>query len=441
MKRTVIEWVDYIQSLHAREIDLTLERVKEVYGRLCPRGVSFKVITIAGTNGKGSTAELLRSMYCNGGYKVGKYTSPHIISFNERINIDGVDVSDLALLEAFERVEAAREGTSLTYFEYATLAAIDLFDRAELDLAVMEVGLGGRQDATNMLDADVAVVTSISIDHTAWLGHSLEKIGREKIGIARQDRPCVLGMRQPPSSILEVCKELNIEPKILGKDFDFSLQVDDGPAKSHATWSWAGEDRAYHLLKLPFGQVRHQLNNASAAIQVVQLLNDDLPLSVINVATGIDVAKMSGRCQLVGSEPSIVLDVAHNEDSVVGLRAFIEGLSIRGRIVAVCGMLKDKQIKETLSHMVPMVDEWHFATIENERGSSSKALSQSVTKLISDQGSFNVEGAHPKQLICHSKVVNAYEAALATLTSDDCLVVFGSFFMVSDIIAHTGDDG
>ncbi|NNC99629.1 MAG: bifunctional folylpolyglutamate synthase/dihydrofolate synthase, partial [Gammaproteobacteria bacterium] len=203
MPATLTEWVEYIQTLHHREIDMSLERVREVYRRMYPGGVDFRIINIAGTNGKGSTAELIASIYCNAGLKVGKFTSPHISRFNERYNLNREDVDDDSLLAAFVRVEQAREVTRLTFFEFGTLLAIELFSRAGVDMGVMEVGLGGRLDAVNILDPDLAVVTSISFDHMAWLGNSLEQIGREKIAIARPRKPCVIGMPHPPESMLQ----------------------------------------------------------------------------------------------------------------------------------------------------------------------------------------------------------------------------------------------
>ena len=222
MIRSLDQWVDYIQTLHHREIELSLERVREVYLRMYPEGLPFTIISIAGTNGKGSTAELLSSIYCQAGYRVGKFTSPHLVNFNERFNLNGLPIANTPLLAAFERVEALRGEIPITFFEYGTLLAIELFASNNVDIAIMEVGLGGRLDSVNILDADVSIVTGISIDHTSWLGDTIEKIAYEKVGIARSGQPLVLGLAQPPETMLS--HAIQIGAKISKVDTDFSFR-------------------------------------------------------------------------------------------------------------------------------------------------------------------------------------------------------------------------
>jgi len=434
----VLGWVDYIQTLHAREIELGLDRVREVFVRLVPEGVGFTVIGVAGTNGKGSTSELLRSVYHEAGYRVGKYTSPHILSFNERINIDGYPVSDGDLLGAFKAVEIARQTTRLTYFEYATLVAIELFTQADVDVAIMEVGLGGRLDATNILDADLAIVTSISLDHTAWLGGTVEEIGREKIAIAGAGKHCVLGMSQPTNSILDYCVQHNIEPYIFGQHFSAKVIVQDiGVDSSIApTWSWHGDEHQLLGLSLPFQQQGHQLNNAATVIQSLMLLQTRLPVTDLAIRDGIEKAVNQGRCQLVSSQPWLILDVAHNVDAVKGLRRFVNALPIKGKVYAVCGMLGDKQVSEILECLQSTVDEWHFATIETERGLKAEFLVDALRSLYSAKQGNNRRPDTVPPSNCYSNALKAYRQVGSMLTNDDCLIVFGSFFMVSDIIAE-----
>ena len=353
------QWVKYIQTLHYREIDLTLERVQEVFRRLLPNGVSFKVATIAGTNGKGSAAELISSIMRAAGYQTAKYTSPHLERFNERYQINGIEVADAELLKAFSRVEVARAQIPLTFFEFGTLIALDLFARAQVDVAVMEVGLGGRLDAVNILDADVALITSLSIDHSSWLGEELEQIGLEKIGVARSGRPCVIGLQQPPDSILKYCAENAVDLTMLGRDYSYK-QAADG-----ASWSWRHGSKQYDDLPLPFGQSGCQLANAASAIMACKLL-PDLPVDQSSFRRGISNAVVAARCELVSEHPHIVLDVAHNEASVRHLNEFVSSNRIGGRVFALCGMLADKQIAESLAHLVEIVDEWHFATIHDD---------------------------------------------------------------------------
>lgn len=423
-----------------REIDLSLDRIRQVFMRLLPQGVGFTVISVAGTNGKGSTSELLRSIYHEAGYRVGKYTSPHIFAFNERINVNGLSVSDSDLLAAFEAVEVARGATRLTYFEYATLVALHLFMKFEIDIAVMEVGLGGRLDATNVLDADLAIVTSISMDHTAWLGDTLEKIGREKIGIARAGRHCVLGMSEPTQSILNHCAELNVEPYIYGQQFKAKINREGQSLGSHSaqswSWSWQGQGREILGISLPFQQRSHQINNAATAIQSVVLLQSSLPVPDSAIKQGIATAVNLGRCQLVNQSPWVILDVAHNVDAVTGLRNYIKQLPVKGKVYGVCGMLHDKQISEILALLTQIIDEWHFATIDNARGSKAIDLENALRLL---QTPTNTDDRHNFHSYCHESAIQAYRQVRAKLTNDDCLIVFGSFFMVSDIIAEIRD--
>ncbi|GHA00748.1 bifunctional folylpolyglutamate synthase/dihydrofolate synthase [Arenicella chitinivorans] len=417
MRRTVADWVDYIQTLHAREIELTLERVQQVYQRLLDDELGFKVISVAGTNGKGSSAAMLAAIYQAAGYRVGKYTSPHLKDFNERIEIQGQAISDVELLSSFVAVEKARDKTPITYFEFATLTAIEAFERANIDIAIMEVGLGGRLDAVNILDADVAIVTNISIDHTAWLGNTVEEIAVEKAGIARPGKPCVIGMIDPPTTLLTSCAEIGAACHRHG----LAYQIIEQPSQS---WNLITPERGLHDLPLPFGQSGMQLQNAAAVVYACLLLNPVLPVSEAQLRDGLTQARIYGRCQLVQEKPAIVVDVAHNVASVARLHDFLMQHSISGRVIAVCGMLKDKQIELSLEHIHKLVDVWHLGSINNPRGASSQQLAATLAQLGADTASLH---AYESPLV-------AFEAAKATLTVDDLLVVFGSFFVAGDIL-------
>ncbi len=430
VERSLADWIEYIQTLHAREIDLSLDRVAEVYQRMYPQSVNCKVVTIAGTNGKGSTAEIVSSIYREAGYQVGKYTSPHILNFNERININGKDVGDAELLNSFNRVEEHRNEINLTFFEFGTLCAIDIFSQNNIDIAVLEVGLGGRLDATNIIDADVAIITSISIDHTAWLGTTIDSIAAEKIAIARPNTPCVLGLQELPKSVREYCELNSIEPFIYGQQFQAEVSIDG------LTWEWQSQSLTLEQLALPFGQSGHQLCNASLAIKAVLELNPSLAVTHKAIMDGVRRAKLKGRCELVSTEPHIILDVAHNEDSVLSLSKFVDKLNIKGRVIAVCGMLEDKQIEKTLSNLINIVDEWHFAGIENERGASAQTMVLALNNLSDQLAVKNTENISSDRFkwFEYGSVTDAFNAARDTLNKDDCLIVFGSFYLVSDII-------
>ena len=438
--KTVAQWMDYIQTLHKREIELGLDRVATVYRRLYPQGLACKVISVAGTNGKGSTTELISSIYHQAGYKVGKFTSPHLIDFGERYCINGVNATDDALLNAFDKIEAARGDVPITFFEYGALLAIELFSAANVDVAVMEVGLGGRLDAINILDADIAIITSISIDHTAWLGDTVEVIAREKAGIARSGKPCVVGIADTPKSIISHCDEISAELHVIDRHFNYQA------GQSDSTWSWKSEAFSVDALPLPFNQRGVQLSNASLAIQAIQLLSNSLPVNANGIREGIRSAKLLARCQVLSQDPLIVLDVAHNESSVERLTEFVSNYALNkqsdknvkefeGKTLAVCGMLQDKEIAKSLEVLSPLIDHWHFATIDNERGASADYLKKQLESVAGDFSNIN-----HKTINCYPRIQDAYEVAIDELSAGDRLIVFGSFFVAGDILKILAND-
>jgi dihydrofolate synthase/folylpolyglutamate synthase len=414
------QWVEYIQTLHHREIELSLERVRKVYLRLYPAGMSCKIISLSGTNGKGSTAEICASIYRHAGCKVGKFTSPHLVNFNERININGAPVSDDDLVASFIRIETARNDIPITFFEFGTLLAIDLFEHARVDIAIMEVGLGGRLDSVNILDADVAITTSIAIDHTSWLGDTVEQIAYEKSGIARTGKPYVIGMKKVPETLRAHAEKIKADLYVVGSDFDFN------DAEVDRSWSWhSASGMRYSNLPLPFDQAGVQLCNAAAALSAIEQLQTWLPVNESQIKNGVRSAQLAGRCQIVQQKPLVILDVSHNEASVKRLAEFVSGLAplkASSKCVAVCGMLKDKEISASLSQLSNQVDHWYTATIDNERGATSLEVAN------------HLKGITDVDVVCYDSVTLAYSAALSTLTEDDCLVVFGSFHIVGDIL-------
>ena len=436
--KTLEQWVDYIQTLHFRDIELGLDRVETVYRCLYPNGMACKVISVAGTNGKGSTSELLSSIYQHSGYNVGKFTSPHLIDFGERYCINGNNATEDEMLAAFERIEAVRGDVPITFFEFGTLLAIELFSVAKVDVAIMEVGLGGRLDAVNILDADVAIITSISIDHIAWLGDTVDVIAREKAGIARPHKPCVVGIADTPSSIIDHCKKINAPLHIIERDFNYQCCE-----TMKVTWEWRSNESEFVDLPLPFRQQGVQLSNASLAIRAIELLSSDLAVNGDGIREGLKHASILARCHVLSDEPLVVLDVAHNESSVSRLREFVEQQKLNtsasleqgndekdtAKTVAVCGMLKDKEIAKSLAVLNPIIDQWFFADIDHERGATAVELHQQLTSLQDDLSNVN----HQK-VSCSTKITDAYQLAFKQLNEYDTLIVFGSFFVAGDIL-------
>ncbi len=344
---TLQAWLDWQLQLHTSEIELGLERVGSVWSLLHPVPLSCKVITVAGTNGKGSSVAFLEAILKAGGYRVGCYTSPHMLRYNERIRLNGAEVSDERLCLAFEEVDRARADTPLTYFEFGALAALVIFASEPLDVVVLEVGLGGRLDAVNIIDADVALITTIDIDHSDWLGETREEIGREKAGIMRPSRPVVFAGANPPLSVLRQAEHLSVP--FLRNGADFSYQGDQ------QGWSWHGVHRRRHALPYPRLRGSHQLSNAAAVLAVLECLEQTLPLDQQAVRNGVREAALPGRFQVVDGAPVTILDVAHNPEAVGVLQRNLEETPCSGRTLAVFSMLEDKDIGEVVQIIEPLL--------------------------------------------------------------------------------------
>ncbi len=377
--------------------------------------LSFPVITVGGTNGKGSVVAMLESVYLADGYSVATYTSPHLVHYRERVRLNGASVADETLVAGFERVDAACEGVALTYFEYGTLAAIDIFQRNNIDVAILEVGLGGRLDAVNAFDSDVAVVTSVGIDHREWLGDDRESIGLEKAGIFRATRPAVCGDAEPPRSMRKVALDLGAHFYL--RDLDFAFNCDDGRCRFTSA---AGE---IEELPPPRLQGKHQLNNAATALMAARCLEHRLPVTVQAISQGLQQVTLPGRYQQVSVSPQILLDVAHNPDATRALAELLEGDGIDGKTIAVVGMMADKALAECLDPLLDTVDIWHVTDLPPPRGAKAGDLVDILRQLDS-------------QTVVESfaNIESALSAAQTTASPADRILVFGSFVGVGAIM-------
>lgn len=403
--------------MHPEEIELGLDRIRVVFDRLGVTLAGIPVITVAGTNGKGSVVALLEAIYLAAGYRVGSYTSPHLLKYNERVRIDGSDATDDLLCEGFAAVEAVRGDTQLTYFEFATLAALWVFARQQLDVLVLETGLGGRLDAVNIIDADVAVITSIDIDHREWLGDTREQIGFEKAGIFRANRPAVCGDPAPPASIADHARKTGCHLYQYGNDFSCEMESN--------TWQWRGWNKVMSSLPLPALAGMHQLNNAATTLAVVDLLEQRLPVTEAAVVQGLQTPHLSGRLQQLADKPAQLLDVAHNPQSIGSLGDYLQTRAVTGKRRAVLGMLKDKDIAGSLQTMLPLIDCWYLADLPGNRGATAETLA-GILKDIGNQA--------PVQ--CFADAGQAWCAALHEADDNDLVVAFGSFVTISAIMAQ-----
>jgi len=404
---TLEEWLRWQETLHPRTIDLGLERVRQVAQAVGLAPFACPVITVGGTNGKGSCVALLEAMLGAAGYRVGAFTSPHLVRYNERIRVGGRLATDEELMDAFARIERVRGERSLTFFEFNTLAALLLFQGSSPDAVLLEVGLGGRLDAVNIVDADVALLTSVSLDHCDWLGNTVEDIGREKAGIFRGDRPAVLGSADMPQSVFAAAHALGTSLRIPGIDFSF---------RTHASsWDWASRDTRFRDLPLPALAGRRQPGNAAAAIAVLQELRSRLPIDQAALARGLRDVRLRGRFELVRTDPVWILDVAHNAEAAGALSENLRALPASGRTIAIVGVLKDKDAPALIAPLLPLVTRWIAATTTGPRGQSAAELRARCAPLLD---------RHCEEA---ASIEEACELARREARSADRVVVYGSF--------------
>lgn len=416
--KTLNEWLEYIESLHQLEIEFGLKRVKQVFDILFSEGLKGKVIIVGGTNGKGTSCTYLENILLAAGYSCGKNTSPHIHLFNERISINGVNALDQDIICAFQKVENARRNILLTYFEYTFLAALVVFENKGVDYLICEVGMGGRLDAVNILSPEVSIITSIGIDHIQWLGDSREKIAMEKVAIARSQKPCIIGDVDLPDKASHYLEHHNVSSYLNGKDFSIDV-TENG--------SW--QIRCKSLMNngftnLPPLSAPHLYENACCAILALSLL-DNVFITPEHIHEGLQKMMIEGRCQIISENPLVIVDVAHNVDSIKALSNFIRCQAISGRVVAVCSMLNDKDISGGLAEIHEQIDEWFIAPLESPRAAQLGDI-QGAIRSLSQSVSIN----------CVNSVQNAYFEAKKSITKNDCMVVFGSFFVVGDILRN-----
>lgn len=417
---TLPEWLAYCEQLHPKNIDMGLERVRTVADRMeirfdCP------VITVAGTNGKGSTCAMLESILGQAGYRTGVYTSPHLVHFEERLRLNGQAVEASALIASFARVEEARAlndaEVSLTYFEFSTLAILDVMRRSQLDVVILEVGLGGRLDAVNIIDADCAIITSVDLDHMELLGHDREQIGREKAGIMRTGRPVVVSDPMPPQSVLDRATEIDADLWRFGVDFNVSGDKQQ--------WGWAGRGRRYSGLAYPALRGANQLVNAAGVLAALTALRERLPVTAQSVRSGFAFVELPGRFQIIPGQPTLVLDVAHNPHSVAALAANLDAMGFFPTTHAVFGAMADKDLAPMLAKVNPLMDKWYFTDLPTPRAATGAAL----------RDQWQVQNTRKDaSASAHSDPLQALQAAIRAANPTDRIVVFGSFYTVGGIL-------
>jgi dihydrofolate synthase/folylpolyglutamate synthase len=415
---TLSDWLARCLRLHPQEIDMTLERTLRVKARL---GLKFDtpVIAVAGTNGKGSTCAMLEAIALQAGYRVGLYSKPHLVHFEERCRINGEMVTEAALLPYFAAVEEARGGIALTYFEFTTLVIASLLAATELDLVILEVGMGGRLDSVNAFDADCAVITSIDIDHSEHLGPDRETIAIEKAGIMRAGKPVVVSDPMPPRSLADEAARVGADLWCLGRDFNFSGDKQQ--------WSWAGRSRRFSGMAYPALRGANQLLNAAGVLAAFEALRERLPITAQAVRQGFATVELPGRFQIVAGQPTLVLDVAHNPHAAATLVQNLDQMGFFPRTHAVFGVMADKDIKTILARMAPLVDAWYFTDLPVSRAATAEALAALHARLA-------LKGPGPVTVTNHAEPLKAFQSALAAAGPTDRIVVFGSFQTVGGVL-------
>ncbi|MCB1606595.1 MAG: bifunctional folylpolyglutamate synthase/dihydrofolate synthase [Xanthomonadales bacterium] len=422
MKQTLEAWLGALEQRGPAPIALGLDRVSTVYRALCDQRAADRaaplVFVVAGTNGKGSTVAYLDSILRASGMRCGRYTSPHLIRFAERIVVNGVQVDDALIVDAFERIEQARGEIDLTYFEFATLAALEIFADAALDAWVLEVGLGGRLDAVNIIDANVAVITSVDLDHQHFLGDTREAIGAEKAGIIRRARPLVVGDRQPPQSVIAHAEAEGAPCFRLGQDFDAK------PTAEHpGQVRWHAPDHQNWLLSAPPLLGEHQIDNLATALAALWCVRGRWPWALDSLQTGIKQTRLSGRLQRIPAHCACYVDVAHNPDSARALARWLQAERRPGRrIRAVFSLLSDKALDQVLRPLLPLIDGWSVAGLEGPRGRPAADL----VSAISAGSKASVQS--------YASVQSAFSATLAQSAADDLVIAFGSFAVAEAVL-------
>jgi dihydrofolate synthase/folylpolyglutamate synthase len=417
---TLATWLAHCERLHPVTIDLTLDRVRRVRERL---GLDLRVpvFTVAGTNGKGSTCAMLEAILLQAGYRVAVYTSPHLIDFEERLRLNGAAVQADRLLPHFEAVEAARGGVQLTYFEFTTLALLRCVAGETLDAVILEVGLGGRLDAVNAFDTDCAVVTSIGIDHVAYLGPDRESIGREKAGIMRAGKPAIVGDPAPPASLAAHAQAIGADLWQFGSDFDY---VGD-----RQQWNWRGRERRLPALAYPALRGANQLINASGVLAALEAMHTRLPVPAQAVRNGLALVRLPGRFQIVPGQPALVLDVGHNPHAATALAINLDQMGFYPRTHAVFGLMADKDLAGVVTPLLPVVDSWHCTDLPIARAARAEVLAEAVRAAQARR-----DPAVVPQVACYGDPDSALQAVRALADPADRILVFGSHHTVGGVM-------
>ncbi len=416
-KMNLHDWLTYLESLHPKTIALGLERVAQVKQRLNLQP-QFPVIIVGGTNGKGSVCAMLESILHAAGYRVGCYTSPHLLDYNERVRVSKHQANDAELCAAFKKIEKVRGDIPLTYFEFGTLAAMQMFVEQKVDVAILEVGLGGRLDAVNVFDADVAVVTSIDIDHTDYLGDTREQIAFEKAGIFRAGKVAVFGDSDMPQTIRTEAERIGAELWCIGSEFGFT---------SHqGQWDFRGKKTSRSALPFPALRGAYQLNNASSVLAVLDVLKGRLPVSMEAVRRGLVEVTLSARFQMVPGKPTLILDVAHNPHAARSLARNLAALPPSPKTYAVIAMLKDKDMAGVIAALLPQVDVWLVAGIDAPRGASADELGQVLLE------------AQAGEVLRFATASEALHHACNRAGENDRILTLGSFYTVAEVMRARG---
>ncbi len=410
---TLAQWLVYIEALHPKSIAMGLGRVRDVVSKL-DLNPDFPIITIAGTNGKGSTCAMIEAMYLNAGYRVGAYTSPHFMRYNERIRVNQQTISDECLCTAFAAIEEARDDIQLTYFEMGTLAAIWHFAQSSLDVAILEVGMGGRLDAVNVFESVCAIVTSVDLDHMEFLGDTREKIAVEKAGVFRASKLAICGDENPPISLINYAEEIDADFHLINRDFKVK--------KMKNSWQCSLGSQVFSLNNLSL-QGDFQLNNAACAICAVHHLNGALPVNMANVANVLSKVELVGRFQKINEKPLVVVDVAHNPQAAKSLAENLKENTCAGRTLGVFAMLADKDIQGVIKQVMPHISDWYLASMNNVRGATASALQKQLRMQAGQEA-----------VALFDDVASALKAACIEVDNNDRIIVFGSFYTVAGAI-------
>lgn len=411
------DWLSWQENLHFTAVDPGLDRVGKLWQRLTSlEKLPFTVITVAGTNGKGSSVAMLESILRAAGYRTGSYTSPHLLRYNERICINNLPCNDDEICQSFARIDDARKDISLTYFEFATLAAMDIFCQKNLDVVILEVGMGGRLDAVNLFDADIALITPISLDHTNWLGNDREKIAAEKAGILRAGQPVVCSESLPAKSVKDRAAQLKAKCYIAEQDFFVE--------RRQQNWDWKNEQFSWSNLPLPALLGHYQVQNAAAVLAIIALLNQaEFTIDISAIKTGLQTVKLAGRFQVIDGEVERIFDVTHNHQGACNLAELLAEKKDSGQTRAVLAMLKDKDVNAVIEPLKSTIDQWYIAGLDGSRGLSGDDLTNKIKTIVGEDKTSS-----------HTLVEQAYQHAMHESKPNDRVLIFGSFHTVEAVM-------